>query len=103
MKKHSKKPSDAFILGQKARAKADSLARAWAKATKFTSKQASEFLAGYKTPIKLALIAGCLTMTGCSWCQKQAWTPDGVSYTLQRDRHTGEQSDYFGVSWSLKK
>ena len=57
-----------------------------------------------RTKILLALLA--LTMTGCAGFQeaykKQPWTPDSVNYTLQRDRKTGDMSDYWGASWSLK-
>lgn len=53
-------------------------------------------------PLLLLLLAVC----GCGGCEtysKQGWTPDGINYTLQRDRDTGAMSDYFGLSWSLKK
>lgn len=57
-----------------------------------------------KTLALLALLvtvgAGCQSMKDAY--KSQGWTPDSLNYTLQRDRKTGEQSDYFGLSWSLK-
>lgn len=40
--------------------------------------------------------------SGCAQYSAQKWTPDGFNYTLQRDRETGDMSDYFGMSWNLK-
>lgn len=53
---------------------------------------------------KLILLAGLaiIALTGCQTCREQAWTPDSFNYTLQRDRMTGDVSDYFGLSWNLK-
>lgn len=50
----------------------------------------------------LSLLCG-----GCArWHEeykKTGWyTPSGFNYTLQRDRVTGDMSDYVGVSWDLK-
>lgn len=50
----------------------------------------------------LLLLAALFFCAGCETYKKQAWTPDGLNYTLQRDRKTGEMSDYVGLSWSLK-
>lgn len=54
----------------------------------------------------LFALAAILFSTGCAssrdWYKAQPWTPDGFNYTLQRDRATGEMSDYFGFNWSLK-
>lgn len=45
-------------------------------------------------------------LTGCAGFHEkyksQFWTPDSFNYTLQRDRETGDMSDYFGLSWQLK-
>lgn len=55
---------------------------------------------------KLTILLFAAVLTGCAssrdWYKAQPWTPDGFNYTLQRDRETGDQSDYFGFSWSLK-
>lgn len=54
----------------------------------------------------LLILAVIPLLTGCAGFkekyQAQWWTPESFNYTLQRDRKTGEQSDYFGLSWSLK-
>jgi len=53
----------------------------------------------------LAIIAAT-ALTGCTGFRegykKQSWTPDGFNYTLSRDRRSGDQTDYFGLNWSLK-
>lgn len=58
------------------------------------------------TLLLLALIAFIALTTGCAtqrdWYKEQGWTPDGFNYTLQRERATGDYSDYFGWSWSFK-
>lgn len=62
---------------------------------------------------KLLILTAAATMlasTGCETYNKMAdgykktgnWAPNGFSYTLQRDRVSGNQSDYFGLSWNLK-
>jgi len=49
------------------------------------------------------MIAAVATMTGCaSYKASGPWTPDSVNYTISRERSTGELTDYFGASWSLK-
>lgn len=48
-----------------------------------------------------ALAVVCLG-SGCAQYSAQKWTPDGFNYTLQRDRETGDMSDYWGLSWNLK-
>lgn len=53
-----------------------------------------------KIILLLALLA--LITTGCQTYKESRWTPEGFNYTLQRDRKTGDQSDYFGLSWNLK-
>ena len=56
-----------------------------------------------KTKIKLVLLTlFCAALCGCETYSKQKWTPDSFNYTLQRDRTTGDQSDYWGMSWNLK-
>jgi hypothetical protein len=47
--------------------------------------------------ILMALFTGC-----ASYSHTSRLFPDSVNYTLSRDRHTGQETDYFGVSWSLK-
>lgn len=59
------------------------------------------------TPIKkvFILLAFAFIMclgAGCETYSKSNWTPDSFNYTLQRDRTTGDMSDYFGLSWNLK-
>lgn len=52
--------------------------------------------------IALAIMAA----TGCAGMQeaynRQVWTPDGLNYTLSRDRASGELCDYVGFTWNLK-
>lgn len=50
--------------------------------------------------ILIVPLAGCASFH--EKYKEQAWTPDGFNYTLQRDRATGEMSDYFGLTWSFK-
>lgn len=54
----------------------------------------------------LALMALAFSMNSCASFrtsyQNCPFTPDSVNYTLERDRNTGELSDYFGASWQLK-
>lgn len=58
-----------------------------------------------KTKLLFAVLFVMLA-TGCASVHEkykaQPWTPEGFNYTLQRDRETGDMSDYFGLSWSLK-
>lgn len=54
----------------------------------------------------LILCLGLLVLTGCANV-RQAYkdspiTPNGFNVTTQRDRKTGDFSDYFGFSWDLK-
>ena len=50
----------------------------------------------------LPFVALCF-LTGCaSYSKTGNWAPNGVNYTLSRDRQSGELTDYFGVSWQLK-
>lgn len=55
-------------------------------------------------PTLLVFVAvGLIGCAGLHEKYKEAgWTPSGFNYTLQRDRTTGEMSDYFGLSWDLK-
>lgn len=48
----------------------------------------------------IVLLTGCASFK--EGYKSQGWTPDGFNYTAQRDRETGDWSDYFGLSWSLK-
>ena len=61
---------------------------------------------GYRRKAHLATIFLCaisLSLCGCAQYAKTGpWAPNGVNYTLSRDRNTGELTDYFGVSWQLK-
>lgn len=58
-----------------------------------------------KKNILIALAALSL-FTGCAGFhekyKEQVWTPDGFNYTIQRDRRSGDLSDYWGLSWNLK-
>lgn len=49
-----------------------------------------------------ALLLLAAALTGCAAYKESPWTPDGVNYTLSRDRQTGDLTDYFGVTWNLK-
>lgn len=58
-----------------------------------------------KSILLLALVA--LFTSGCANLHEKyknsgPLTPSGFNYTLQRDRETGDMSDYFGLSWDLK-
>jgi type IV secretory pathway VirB3-like protein len=56
----------------------------------------------YFTALLIA-IALVLVCSGCAAYSKTgAWAPNGLNYTLSRDRQTGDLTDYFGVSWQLK-
>lgn len=55
-----------------------------------------------KITMLVALVAIVTIGQGCAAYKESVLTPDGFNYTLQRDRHTGQQSDYFGLSWDLK-
>lgn len=57
----------------------------------------------------ILILCSCVALAGCASVdtaregyKKAGWTPDQFNYTLQRDRHTGDMSDYFGLGWSLK-
>jgi hypothetical protein len=50
----------------------------------------------------LFISVACLLFSGCETYKQQVWTPDSFGYTLQRDRTTGDLSDYFGFNWNLK-
>jgi hypothetical protein len=50
----------------------------------------------------VAAILVATALTGCAAWKASPWTPDGFSYTVERDRRTGEQADYFGLNWNLK-
>lgn len=51
----------------------------------------------------LCLLILTLSFSGCAeYAKTGPWAPNGVNYTLSRDRNTGELTDYFGVSWQLK-
>lgn len=51
----------------------------------------------------IALLLTCVLLNGCaSYNKTGAWAPNGVNYTISRDRQTGDLTDYFGVSWQLK-
>lgn len=55
-----------------------------------------------KLTILAALVAIVTIGQGCAAYKESPLTPDGFNYTLQRDRVTGDMSDYFGFSWNLK-
>lgn len=61
-----------------------------------------------KKVTRLFLLVACVTLlSGCAGVHEKykesGWyAPDSFNYTLQRDRRTGDQSDYFGLGWSLK-
>ena len=56
-----------------------------------------------KTMLRLiALLVLIIVANGCETYQKSPLTPDSFNYTLQRDRETGNMSDYVGFSWKLK-
>ena len=40
---------------------------------------------------------GCAAYNKTGW-----WAPDTANYTLSRDRMTGDLTDYWGLSWTLK-
>jgi hypothetical protein len=46
----------------------------------------------------LCVIAG----GGCASYNNNPLTPDGLNYTLSRDRVSGELVDYVGLTWNLK-
>lgn len=48
----------------------------------------------------IAIVPGCASFH--EKYKAQVWTPDSFNYTLQRDRETGDMSDYFGFSWGFK-
>lgn len=55
----------------------------------------------------LILVAVPVILSGCasaheSYKNSGWYAPSGFSYTLQRDRETGDQSDYFGLNWEFK-
>lgn len=50
----------------------------------------------------LFLVIAAALSTGCKTYSDQKWTPDSFNYTMQRDRSTGDMSDYWGFSWNLK-
>jgi len=53
--------------------------------------------------MKLLALILLLPLCGCaSYSKSGFWTPDGVNYTLSRDRQSGDLTDYFGVTWNLK-
>jgi hypothetical protein len=55
-----------------------------------------------KITMLAALVAIVTIGQGCAQYSAQKWTPDSFNYTLQRDRETGDISDYWGASWNLK-
>jgi hypothetical protein len=49
------------------------------------------------------LLLLAISLAGCAAYRETGhWTPDGFNYTLSRDRQTGDLTDYWGFSWSLK-
>lgn len=54
--------------------------------------------------LSLILLLTCLICcSGCAAYNKTGWyTPDTANYTLSRDRMTGDLTDYWGLSWTLK-
>lgn len=55
-----------------------------------------------KTTRTTILALAAILFAGCETYKQQVWTPDSFNYTMQRDRTSGEMSDYFGLSWDLK-
>lgn len=60
-----------------------------------------------KKIVILVSVVAALALTGCASVHEKyknsGWyTPESFNYTLQRDRTTGDLSDYFGLSWNLK-
>ena len=52
---------------------------------------------------RFVLLTLLITLTGCVAYNKTGWwTPDTLNYTLSRDRMTGDLTDYFGASWTIK-
>ncbi len=54
------------------------------------------------TFVLFVAVCSITLLTGCEMYSRNRWTPDGFSYTVERDRHTGDQADYFGLNWNLK-
>jgi len=56
--------------------------------------------------MKLILLFVIVTLTGCQSVRdsykSSPLTPNGFNVTTQRDRKTGDFSDYLGFSWDLK-
>ena len=54
--------------------------------------------------IQLAAVTLAAAMlTGCAaYSHTGAWAPNGVNYTIARDRQSGDLTDYVGLSWQLK-
>jgi len=53
--------------------------------------------------IKILYFLIALTLSGCAAYKETGhWTPDSFNYTLSRDRQSGDLTDYWGFSWSLK-
>lgn len=52
----------------------------------------------------VGLFSGCAAMKDAHEAYKNSGplTPDGFNYTMERDRKTGDFSDYVGLTWSLK-
>lgn len=49
------------------------------------------------------MFALCFCIGGCAaYKHSGALTPDGFNYTISRSRVSGELTDYFGLTWSLK-
>lgn len=43
------------------------------------------------------------SMAGCaSYSKTGVWAPNGINYTLSRDRQSGDLTDYWGLTWQLK-
>ena len=55
-----------------------------------------------KRCLLLVVVGAAMGLTGCATYRESPLTPEGFNYTLQRDRQTGDISDYFGLSWNLK-
>ncbi len=74
------------------------------KARKRESEKASQGRAALPRRAFILFVAFCSIglLSGCEMYSRNRWTPDGFSYTVERDRRTGDQADYFGLNWNLK-
>jgi len=51
-----------------------------------------------------AVVLLLIGLSGCATYNKTGlYTPDGANYSISRDRQTGDLTDYFGLTWTLKQ